>query len=502
MGAKLALAGVLLPLIAATARGARGRGPRIEPLLRTVDLRVGEQAKVTLADGKAATVKLLDVRETRGGVRNAVRQARVSVEVNGQKATLSAAFYQLPVAVGGVQIDCAVTKGCVRGSKGNAWALDADARLRLWPAGSPWIRPGTFIYPATQRWFASDTQMANEPTFVNGDERPARKNVYYHYGLDVGGAEGLVEIVAATDGLVVSRGEQVLAPHRPRVNPRYDVVYLRDGRGWYYRYSHLHSIDPAVKLGERVAMGQRVGLLGKEGGSGGWSHLHFDIKAPQPSGRYGIVEAYAFFWQACHTKHQTKLQAVARPHHLAWCGEEVVLDAGRSWSAKGQGHIASFQWILSDKTTAGGMQAKRTYKRPGTYSETLKVVDKDGRVDYDFAVVQVIDRKAPKQLPPTIHAAYFPTLAIKAGDAITFKVRSFRIGRQEGHEVWDFGDGSTPVEVQSDGNARTHAKDGYAVTTHRYSKLGHYLVAVSRANARGETATARLHVRVEASKEN
>ena len=112
------------------------------------------------------------------------------------------------------------------------------------------------------------------------------------------------------------------------------------------------------------------------------------------------------------------------------------------------------------------------------------------------AVVQIIDRNNPDKLPPTIHPVYWPTFDIKAGDEVTFKVRSFRIGREEGREVWDFGDGSPPVKVQSDGNAEVHAEDGYAVTTHRYRRPGHYLVSVQRSNDRGEKATAHLHVRV------
>ena len=80
---------------------------------------------------------------------------------------------------------------------------------------------------------------------------------------------------------------------------------------------------------------------------------------------------------------------------------------------------------------------------------------------------------------------------------MTFKVRSYRIGPKEGHEVWDFGDGSPRVAVQSDGNAEKWSKDGYAVTTHRYHKTGQYVVSVSRTNDRGETATAHLHVIVD-----
>jgi hypothetical protein len=41
------------------------------------------------------------------------------------------------------------------------------------------------------------------------------------------------------------------------------------------------------------------------------------------------------------------------------------------------------------------------------------------------------------------------------------------------------------------------AKNGYAITTHRYARPGHYLVSVTRSNDRGQSATARLHVEVE-----
>src|SRR5205814_8467108 len=116
------------------------------------------------------------------------------------------------------------------------WCLDKYARVRLWPAKSPLVKPGTFLYPAKQRWFASGTQMANEPVHVDGGENPLVKQVYYHYGLDIGGAEGLVEVIAATDGLVVSSGKAVLPGYDDSpVQPRYDVIYVLDERGWYYR---------------------------------------------------------------------------------------------------------------------------------------------------------------------------------------------------------------------------------------------------------------------------
>ncbi len=479
----------------------------VEPIMLSVDLDVGESADVILRDGSKATIKLLDLHETRDDLRGAVRSAIATVEVNGQRATLPAANYALPTVAGGLQIDCAATKGLVR-PDWNPWALDKDARLRIWPAGAPWIRPGTFTYPVKQHWFVGETQMANEPCFVNACDLPGLTAVYYHYGLDFGGAEGLTEVVAATDGIVVSvRGKTIDSPDIPTVvQPRGDVVYLRDGRGWYYRYSHLHSIDPAIKLGGRVKMGQKLGLLGKEGSSGGWAHLHLDVSVPQPSGRYGVTDAYAFAWQAYRAKHpEARLKAVARPHRIAWVGDEVSLDADRSWSADGPKHIVRYDWTFSDGAKAEGPVVKRRYDRPGEYSEILQVTDADGRVDYDFAVVVVYDRKQPKVVSPTIHAVYWPSGKIAAGGEVTFMVRSFAFSPEEGCERWDFGDGSPaaesrsmPVEVKPNGSRlHQHDENGYVPVKHRFAKPGDYIVSVSRTNNRGETATARLHVHVE-----
>jgi len=122
----------------------------------------------------------------------------------------------------------------------------------------------------------------------------------------------------------------------------------------------------------------------------------------------------------------------------------------------------------------------------------LKITDAEGNIDYDFAVVQVLDKANPQILPPTIHATYYPTFDIKPGDPVTFKVRVFRT--QHGHEVWDFGDDSPKVTVHSDGNAKVHNPNGYAVTTHSYSKPGDYIATVRRSNKQGHEAITHLRI--------
>lgn len=471
---------------------AAASAPQLTPPRVVIDLDVGAEAEVELTDGGKAIVKLLAVEETRDPIRGAVREARAHVEINGQKAWLVSANYRLPQLVGGVQVDCPVTHALNKDANRDAWALEKAARLRLWPAKSPWINPGTFTYPVRQRWFATSSQMANEPVFVDSAERLSPGKIYYHWGLDFGGSEGQDEVVAATDGLVVSAGTARLDGHENTpVSPRYDVVYVLDARGWYYRYSHLHTIDPAIKPGATVRQGQRIGLLGKEGGSGGWSHLHFDIYTRQPSGRWGCEEAYAYVWEAYQRQFAPKIVAVTRPHQLVLSGDEVELDGSRSFAAE---PIVSYQWLFSDGGKAEGPKVRRRYERAGYYSEVLRVTDGQGRTSHDVVVIIVIDREHRDRLPPSVHVVFHPSLENRAGQEISFKARTF--GTQEGEERWDFGDGSPPQTTKSDGNKKPLAPDGYVELKHTYQAPGVYIVTVERTNEHGVRSVGRVWLEV------
>lgn len=475
----------------------------IKALVRVVDLSVGESTEVELCNGKKVQVKLVKLEEARDPIRQAVRGAMVTVSVDGEEITLESGTYNLPKKIGPVQMDCSITSGYnINGTPG-FWGLDKDARLRLWPADSPLVESETFIYPVEQRWFATRTWFDNEP--VDGGKTILKK-IYYHSGLDIGGAEKQVKVIAATDAVVVSRGDDVLAKYLLEggakskygqggspIAPRYDVVYLMDGRGWFYRYSHLDSIDKSVKLGQVIKKGSPIGILGKEGASGGWSHLHFEIKSRQPSGKWGTQAGYAILWEAYRNQYQPKLVANSREKHFIMAGEPVTLDGKKSYSADDS--IQKYEWTFTDGTTASGPSITRKYPKPGFYSEILKVTDKAGNIDYDFAEVKVVDPETPDRYPPGIHAAYWPSLHNRINEPITFKVRSF--GTQEGSEVWDFGDGSPRVRVKSsDGRENAHAKNGYAITKHSYQNAGQYIVTVQRSRDDGTKATARLHVRV------
>jgi murein DD-endopeptidase MepM/ murein hydrolase activator NlpD len=462
----------------------------IDPLVRVVDLSVGETTEIELHDGSKATVALLAINEHYERLRKAVLGATLQVRINGVESTLESGPYRRPVTIAGVQIDCTATAGLGKNGDAAFWGLDKDARLRLWPEGSPLLLPGSMIYPIKQGWHATRTWFDNE--VVNGGAAMS-DSVYYHAGMDIGASEGLAEVIAATDALVVQRGENVLAGYEKDTpaSPRYDVVYLLDGRGWYYRYSHLKEIAPNILPGALIRQGDPVGIAGKEGASGGWSHLHFEIKSRQPSGKWGTQAAYGFLHEAYVKEFGLKLYANARPAQMIVAGEFAVLDASGSWSKDGA--IVRYAWLLPDGVQAEA-RIKRRYDIPGFFCETLKVTDASGDVAYDFAYVMVLDPADLTQYTASINLNHHPTRDIAPGDAITFKVRGFRI--KGGEERWDFGDGSPARTTISPEEAEPLAPEGYAELTHRYEKPGDYIVSVERTHENGQVAHAKAWIRI------
>ena len=197
-------------------------------------------------------------------------------------------------------------------------------------------------------------------------------------------------------------------------------------------------------------------------------------------------------WQAYRRQYDPEILAVARPHIVIHAGDTATLRAVNSWAKH---DIQRYEWTLTDGTTARGTEVKQSYEQPGTYSETVKVVDSEGNYAYDFAVVKVYAPGAdPYETIPNIHATYYPTKSIKPGERVFFQVRSQ--WTTEGYDVWDFGDGSETVSVKSNIDTDDLAPGGYAITSHRFEKPGDYLVKVNRKTTQG-IATARLYVKVE-----
>lgn len=465
------------------------------------DLYIGESAVVPLPGGPKK-ITLLDVREPRCKARGLIRFPSIAVAVDGERADVPAGLYHMPQGVQGVTIGCSVTRGVAQAvaRHSDVYALEKDARIRCWPPGAPLFGQEPLIYPARQTWFASMTQMANERTFADGGEMPPQDPngyIYHHYGMDIGGYDKAVPIVAARGGQVVVRGETFIeADHMVR----YDRVVVKDDAGWFYLYSHLDMIAHNVILGERVEAGDPIGALGKEGASGGWSHLHFGITSPQPSGRYGQVEGYPFLVEAYLHQHPGALLACARPHRVALVGEPIELDGGRSICDGAA--IARYQWTLHTGQVVEGAKATLLFDREGMYSEMLTVADARGQTDVDFCPVYVMPKDAdPAKTPPAMHLTYYPTEDIRPGQPIAFKVRTFFKKpfdvNKGGEEHWDFGDGATATS-RSETKARVPAATDtdFDERWHAYARPGRYIVTVTRTGKNGLSAITQVKVDV------
>jgi murein DD-endopeptidase MepM/ murein hydrolase activator NlpD len=103
---------------------------------------------------------------------------------------------------------------------------------------------------------------------------PFTKRPAFHSGLDFGGGF-MTPILATAPGIVSFAG----------VRSGYgNTVEIDHGQGFKTRYAHMQAI--AVKPGQRVAVGQRVGGMGSTGRSTG-VHLHYEVwvngRAQNPS---------------------------------------------------------------------------------------------------------------------------------------------------------------------------------------------------------------------------
>ena len=245
-------------LFAATAAWAAPPAPTLEPLVRVVDLNLGESQQVTLCDGQKATVKLLSLKDSADELCGAVREARAEVEVNGQKVWLTSANYRLPVTVARRADRLPDHRGrCIATRTKDAWGLEKDARLRLWPAGSPLVEPG-------------HVRLSGQAAVVRQHHADGQRAVLRRRRREAGREEDLLSLRPRLRRLR-GAGRGGRGHRRPGrlgraqetadgyddtpVEPRYDVVYLLDARGWYYRYSHLHSIDAAISPARQVQDG-------------------------------------------------------------------------------------------------------------------------------------------------------------------------------------------------------------------------------------------------------
>jgi murein DD-endopeptidase MepM/ murein hydrolase activator NlpD len=125
----------------------------------------------------------------------------------------------------------------------------------------PVMGPHNGGYDANWNWFTCPPHPA--PQADTSDFIAGR-----HLGNDIFGERG-TPIITGRAGVVVHAGWDNTGGNR---------VTVRDECNWHYYYAHLDAIDPAVREGGMVTVGQVLGKMGKTGDAHHTApHLHFSI---------------------------------------------------------------------------------------------------------------------------------------------------------------------------------------------------------------------------------
>jgi len=435
-----------------------------------IGLDLNETFSYKLKSGAERVVRLVSVKEQRDGVTKFVRRAEVRVEIDGHPLDLVCAPYVMPTETRRLRLLVDTTSGWGNVSK--------RAQLSLWDAGDPIVDVKRFGFPLRNfGLFSHGSQAYNEPVHLGaGDGDQGGTRCYHDYGFDMAGYEGREEVVSATAGKVV-----MFWPSREDICS----VVIQDDGGFHWEYAHLNSFSPKIVMNARVALGQKLGMLGKTGPSGNFSHSHLgsyltrhDLDVDNRDRRLNLYPWLVAAYQAQHAK---GLVAIARPHHQVLTGETVDFDGSNSlvW---GRGKIVEWRWVFPDGEAVKQAKARKKFDRPGAYVAALWVKDDKGTEDVDFCQVKVYSRPTPEPAMPHIFMTYTPTQNIRVNQPVTF--RFWFQGSGGGPMKVDFGDGTQVADYRS-----------YTELQHGFKMSGIHVVTAQCETA-GKPITQKLKVAV------
>jgi hypothetical protein len=437
-----------------------------------VGLDIGETFTFKLKNGTERKIRLVSVEEHRDSVVKLMRRADVRVEIDGQPLELTCMPYVMPTSTSGLRILVDTTSGW-----GN---ISKKAQLSIWDIHDPIVDAKAFSYPLRNyRLFSHGTQCYNEPVYLGaGDDDPDGQRFYHDYGFDQAGFEGREEIFSAVEGTIVK-----FWPSREDLCS----VVIEDTNGSCWEHGHLKSIVPELALNTRVQRGQKIGLLGRTGPSGNFSHLHLgafrnreDVDADRRNTRLNL---YPWLVSVYQETHPAELLAVARPHQLVVTGERVRFDGSHSLMG-GARKIVEYRWVFTDGHTVRQAQTEKTFDQPGAYVVALWIKDDLGQEDVDFCQVKVFAEGHPEKAMPHLFMTCHPTREIKAEQPVLFR-------------FWPQGEGCGPITVEFDDGTRMGDYQPYSELRHAFRTPGIHIVT-ARCEANGKPITQMLKVIVKA----
>lgn len=400
-----------------------------------ITLDVDEEYVYVLKDGSRRLIRLVSVEEHRDSVIGKIRRAEVDVQIDGKPIRLICAAYVMPTEINGLRIQADTTSGWHR--------MPKRVQFSVWDAADPIVNTERFVFPvADYLLFSHGIQAYNEVVHLgHRDGDPKGQTFYHDYGVDVAGYDGREEIVSPVDGRIIE-----IWPSRDNVSS----VVVGSDDSLLFSLSHLDSILPSLQEGTHVAKGEKIGMLGKTGASGNFSHLHLgqwlSITALKEKKRCRNLNLYPWLVTTYQAQYGGHLYAIARPHHTVLTGEEVLFDGSNSLAFGTK--IASYKWQFHDGTMVEELKASKRYNTPGTYIASLWVRDEKGRVDVDFCKVKVFPKSDRQSGLPTIFMTHTPTADIPVNSPVLFKIW-IQGGNAMDVITVDFGDGTIVDDYHS-----------------------------------------------------
>ena len=410
----------------------------------------GESIIFTLENGVEKRIELLDLHEETDSVIGLIRRADVRVAIDGKPLDLVCAPYVMPTEIDGLRIQADTTSGWTE--------LAKKVQLSVWDASDPIVDRSLFVFPLPRyRLFSLGMQAFNEPVHLGDrDGDPDGQRFYHNYGVDFAAYEGREGVVCCIDSEVVL------------VDADQGTVIFEDDQGFVVEYGHLDSIDPAIRPGARVVAGQPVGLVGRKGPSGNFSHLHVGAYLSRDyldlNRNNRALNLYPWLVAAYLDRSKAGLHAVARPHHAVRTGETVRFDGARSIAARSK--IVSYRWVFDDGEEVDGPAAERTFERPGQYTAALWIEDDQGARDVDFCKIKVFSAAEPEPVIPALYMTCAPTKLIDVNQPVSF--RFWHQGGVADSISIDFGDGMKIDDYES-----------YSEVAHLFTREGIHIVTAS-----------------------
>jgi len=236
------------------------------------------------------------------------------------KSTKGACF--TPLQYFTIEEKIAENKAKIKSQKGNA--LDQQALLKMadnifeWPmqAAAGWDQPG---YQFVSAYVDHDVNSGSAIDFACSN-LTYDAGSYNHQGTDYAAYpfgwhamdEERIEVIAAEGGVIVHKDDGYFDENCANNNLDANIVILEHSNGTQTWYAHLKDGSVTSKaIGETVATGELLGIVGSSGNSSG-PHLHFEVR--NAAGDY-IDPYYNDSGMSCNTTTTTTWWADQHDHH-------------------------------------------------------------------------------------------------------------------------------------------------------------------------------------------